>query len=230
MSVWKKLWHESQWLDRIAIAGGAASIAFFGGFLLRQQNQNPPLPPLFQDTPATKGLAATHSLKTPAVIKVHVTGGVVKPGLFAVARNARVQDAIRTAGGASKDGRPDTLNLAAHMEDGEQIRVPTGSEVAASLTTHQNDSEHEHEITHDGSKTTVATARVSKHILPLKLVNVNSASAAELDKLPGIGPALATRIIIYRTQYGHFKSLDDLDQVSGIGTKKLEKLRPYVAF
>jgi len=120
---------------------------------------------------------------------------VKNPGLYTLPPGARVADALAAAGGALPEADLDALDLAAPVGDAETLRVPAaGQEAATTLG--------------------VPPARVS----------VNRASAAELEKVPGIGPELARRIIIYRP----YRSLDELTRVPGIGPRSLERLRPYL--
>jgi competence protein ComEA len=131
-------------------------------------------------------------------IFVHVAGAVVRPGLYELANGARVDEAVRKAGGARPDANLDALNLAAKVKDGDKVLVP-------GPPTEGGDAEGGSE----GSG----------------LINLNTASIAELDELPGIGPALAQRIVDYREKHGGFRTLDDLLDVPGIGPSKLEEMR-----
>lgn len=141
---------------------------------------------------------------TPGVI-VHVAGEVRRPGVYELPGGARVIEAIELAGGASRRAFLDGLNLAAVLTDGQQVVVPrrppggSGASLAA-----------------PGSDPTSA------------IVNINTADAAALDTLPGIGEVLAGRIVEHREANGPFGSVDDLINVSGIGEVTLEELRPLV--
>jgi competence protein ComEA len=131
---------------------------------------------------------------------VHVAGAVARPGLYGLPADARVVDAISAAGGFTPDAAQEAVNLARAVQDGEQLLVPVrGADPA--------------------SGTTVGTGRV----------NVNTANAATLDSLPGIGPAIADRIVSWREKNGRFASVDDLLSVPGIGEKLLEGLRDLVS-
>ncbi len=146
---------------------------------------------------------------TPEPWLVQVDGAVQQPGLYRVAPGARVADAITAAGGLAPDADTARLNLAARLEDGARVWVPRQGATPPPEPTRP--------VPGGSSPTT-----------PAHRVNLNTATAAELEALPGIGPALAQRIIEYRTQHGPFASVDDLLAVSGIGPAKLEQLRPYV--
>ncbi|MFY9616851.1 MAG: helix-hairpin-helix domain-containing protein [Arcanobacterium sp.] len=140
----------------------------------------------------------------PAVIVVHVSGAVVSPGLVEVPHPARVNDVVEAAGGLSEDADPALINLAAHVSDGEHIHVPAhGEEPAEYGATSQS----------SGSS---------------GLVNINTASASELETLPGIGPVTAEAIMTWRHDNGSFTSVEQLIEVNGIGPKTLDQLRPHV--
>lgn len=136
-------------------------------------------------------------------IFVHVEGAVAAPGLFELSEGSRVYDAIQAAGGFTEDARHDAVNLARILSDGEQIIVPTTQ-------------------TDDGSDATPSTA-ASPGTVAGK-VNINTADAATLDTLPGIGASTAAKIVADREANGPFKTIEDLKRVSGIGDKKFTKL------
>ncbi len=143
---------------------------------------------------------------SPAPIRVHVTGAVQEPGVCVLPLGAIVQDAIEAAGGALPEARLEALNLAAPLADGEQVNVPGGPEATSPPSA-------------TGSPTPGA-GRIS----------VNTASVAELDLLPGIGPALAQNIIDYREGHGPFLVPEDLLDVPGIGPAKLDLIRDLITF
>jgi competence protein ComEA len=139
---------------------------------------------------------------TPDPIVVHVVGAVRHPGVYRFAEGARVVDAVRAAGGFSSRADRAAVNLARLLVDGEQIVVARRGPHGA--------------VAPKGGAETGG------------LVNLNSATVADLDGLPGIGPVLAQRIIDYRDQHGPFRSPQDLDKVSGIGPATLQDLLPLV--
>ena len=136
---------------------------------------------------------------------VHVSGAVQEPGLYELPEGSRIAAAVEAAGGFSEDAATDGVNLARVLFDGEQIVVPTIEEAAAGSTS-------------EGSSTTSSSS----------LVNINTASASELDTLPGIGPATAEKIIADREANGPFTTIEDLKRVSGIGDKKYENLADLI--
>lgn len=145
--------------------------------------------------------------RTGAKIYVHVGGAVRRPGLYQLSKGARVDDAIRAAGGVLEDANLDALNLAAKVKDGDKILVPTLNGEA---------------------ETEAAGGAAGADPAQGRLINLNTATVADLDTLPGIGPALAQRIISYREQHGGFRKLEDLLDVPGIGPAKFEELRDLV--
>lgn len=140
-------------------------------------------------------------------LTVHVAGAVAQPGLYRVKEGARVADALSQAGGPSEDALLDDLNLASRVKDGQKVLVPRAKPCAPGRAC-------------DGA-TPEAAAESG-------LVNVNTAVVAELEKLPGIGPSLAQRIIDYRSKNGPFSSVEEIDNVEGIGPGKLEGLEGLV--
>jgi competence protein ComEA len=144
-------------------------------------------------------LAQQESAQTQTTVVVDIGGRVRHPGVFSLPAGSRAIDALTAAGGALPGTDLTTINQAQRLEDGEQIVV--GVE--------------------QGTSSTGATAHVGK-------VNLNSATVPELDALPGIGPVLATRIVAWRKANGHFKTIEDLRQVSGVGDAKFADLRPLV--
>ena len=139
-----------------------------------------------------------------ATIVVDVAGWVKDPGVYEFTEGQRVIDALKAAGGAKGDADLTAINLAAPLTDGTQIVVLKQASAPESGST--------------GSGGTGAPG----------LVNVNTGTETELETLPGIGPVLGAAIIKYRTDNGPFTSVDDLDNVSGIGPATLEELRPLV--
>ena len=142
-----------------------------------------------------------------ATILVHVAGAVRHPGVYRVRDGARVQTAIRRAGGATHQADLDALNLAAKLTDGRQVLVPSRVRAVASASG-------------TASGTSAAPAGAP--------VNLNSATVEELDVLDGIGPTTAQKIVDYREEHGGFSSVDDLDSVPGIGPATVESLRDAV--
>ncbi len=133
-----------------------------------------------------------------AQIVVHVSGAVAQPGVFHLPTGSRVIDAIATAGQALGDADLDQLNLARKLVDGEKLTVPFRSTAPSSASASPPAT---------GVPPPAADARI----------DINSASVEELDRLPGIGPALAKRIVDYRTANGPFTAVEDIKNIRGIG-------------
>ncbi|WP_237193803.1 ComEA family DNA-binding protein [Rothia nasimurium] len=155
---------------------------------------------------ATTSVAA-HGGSAPVV--VHVAGAVQTPGVYELDSGSRVNDAVTAAGGLRDDADTSAINLAAPASDGSQVYIPVQGEAPPS----------------SAADTFPDTDRGAD---AAGLVNINTASAEELQTLPKVGPVLAASIISWREQYGGFSSVDELDQVSGIGPATLEALRPLV--
>ena len=126
------------------------------------------------------------------------------PGLVTLPAGSRVADAVLAAGGLVRGGSSGGLNLARQVVDGEQILVTPGA-VASS-----------------GPVAATSGADVTA------VVDLNAASATDLDTLPGVGPVMAARILDWRTAHGRFTSIDQLREVSGVGARTFERLRPHV--
>jgi len=155
-------------------------------------------------------VAAGPSASTPASagervddVVVYVSGAVASPGVLTLPANSRVIDAITAAGGATPEADLESINLARILVDGEQIRVGVVGESSP--------------LASAGTDTTAGAC-----------VRLATATEADLQTLPGIGPALATRIISYRATHPRLSSVEELDHVPGIGPSLIEKIRPGV--
>lgn len=208
----------------LAVAAAAVVVALITGwYVLSGRSHSSTLAPTFQ--PALPSAVATRSgaaaaisgaatavsgATTPTVsqvLVVDVVGKVLHPGVYRLPDGARIDDALRAAGGALRGVDLTPLNLAQKLTDGAQVAVgvagaPAG--VAGSAST-------------DSSGTSGSTP-----------VNLNTATVDQLDTLPGVGPVLAQRIVDWRTAHGRFDSVDQLNQVSGIGDAKFADLKSLV--
>ena len=161
--------------------------------------------------PADVGSAASVSVPDgePAGIFVDVAGAVVAPGLVELEDGARVDDALEMAGGLASDADTSGINRAAKLTDGQKVYVPRVGEAVA-----------------DTSQAGEGAASSADPAAPNQgLISINTASEAELDALPGVGPSTAKAIVEDRERNGAFSTLEDLMRVSGIGEKKFEKMR-----
>jgi competence protein ComEA len=140
---------------------------------------------------------------------VHVAGEVRSPGVYHLGAGTRVEEALRRAGGPTRHADLNAINLAAKVEDGRQVIVPRRADAPAP----------------GGAASAPAEGGATAPAVP---VNLNTATADELGTLDGVGPATAQKILAYRREHGGFGSVDELDQVPGIGEKRLAALRPHV--
>ena len=144
-------------------------------------------------------------------VTVHVAGAVAKPGVYDLAGGARVIDAVEAAGGGTPDADLNRLNLAAKVADGQRVLVQRVGEVAPA-----------------GSASAGGSGSGGGSADPSGLVNLNSATQAELEALPGIGPSLAGAIVTERERRGGFRSVNELRDVRGIGEKRFADLKDKV--
>lgn len=165
--------------------------------------------------PGAAQVSTSTSGSSPAVLVVHVTGAVVSPGVYEVPAGSRLHQAVEAAGGPLPEANTGAINLAGQVEDGTQVYIPVQGEDTT------NPSQNPGQIQSGGT-----TAPQSQSAGGM--VNINTATAEELQTLPKVGPVLAQAIISWREEYGGFTSVDELDQVSGIGLATLEALRPLV--
>ena len=188
----------------MAGVASAAVLLIGGGVALRAASATPG-PPVTLPIPAPGGATASSRASaapnTEGMVVVDVVGAVAAPGVVRLPDGSRVVDAVASAGGATAEANLSALNLARVLVDGEQIVVPRPGD--APTSTGSGDAPR------DG------------------LVDLNTADAAALDALPGIGPVLAARIVDHRAD-GPFTSVDELGDVSGIGPTLLERLRDLV--
>jgi competence protein ComEA len=186
----------------LLLAGGAALVVV-GRILPGSSAPAPELAPV-----VSVGAGAPAALGEPVrgPVVVDVVGAVRHPGVYRLPAGSRARDAVRRAGGARKRADLESVNLATLLADGEQVRVPL--------------------LPAPGAASATAGPGAAP---PPAIVHLNSANAGDLDALDGIGPSLAARIVAYRVAHGGFRSVDELDEVSGIGPKRLEALRPLLA-
>lgn len=151
---------------------------------------------------------------TKSPIAVHVIGAVPRPGLYEFVEGARVQDAIDVAGGLLSSADVSSINLAALLEDGQQLNIPyqDGAQPIQSFS----------------SDELVLPTEESSNAENTELININTATVEELDSLPGIGPTTAQRIIDYRNENGPFDTIEDIQNVSGIGPSTFDDIKDLI--
>lgn len=163
----------------------------------------------------------------PTELCVHVAGKVKSPGLYNLKPGCRVSDAIKAAGGALANADAGSINMAEVLTDGQQVYLAPKGEIPPPKKSVVRGGTSKAKLSAT-SKEGEKTAAIEKLAPGQGTVNINSAGLDELQRLPGIGPALGQRIVDYRSQHGRFNSVEQLDQVSGIGPKKLAKIKPLV--
>lgn len=151
---------------------------------------------------------ASTSATPSSVVVVHVAGEVRRPGIVTLPSGARVADAVAAAGGLARGGSLGGVNLARQVVDGERIEVGPDAPVEPPAGT--------------------ASGGAGGPSVGGGLLDLNSATADQLDGLPGVGPVTAAKILAWREEHGRFTVVDELTEVSGIGPKTLEELRPHV--
>lgn len=167
----------------------------------------------FDEAPGPAELVAAEATQSaePAPLVVHVAGAVQRPGVYQLPCGSRVADALQAAGGGVDGADAHAVNLARVLTDGEQIYIPTVEEVAAGV-----------------AAPPAATGASSGGAASGAMVDVNRATASELETLPGIGPSTAQKIVDDREKNGPFATPEDLMRVPGIGPKKFEALKDMV--
>ena len=196
------------------LAGGAAVLLVAGAawWLLRAPRPTTESQLPYASTTAAApprsatSVAASEPTATTGDVVVHVAGAVVSPGVYHLRADSRVIDAVAAAGGFAAGAATDGVNLAAGLRDGTRVYVPLEGEAVP--------------IDAGGAPPGSTT--------PAGPLDLNSASAEQLDSLPGVGPSTAAAIVGYRDEHGPFASIDDLTEVRGIGPAKLEALRGLV--
>ena len=151
-------------------------------------------------------------------IMVHITGEIKEPGIIELPSEARIADAIEAAGGVTEEADLDEVNLAFVLSDGQKVYIPNKSEKEIS-----------------GEKVYITAGSGNNVIVEDKVeggkkqkVNINEAKQEDFEQLPGIGPSIAKKIVEYREQNGKFTSIDELQEVKGIGEAKFENIKEYV--
>ncbi|MHB9037178.1 MAG: helix-hairpin-helix domain-containing protein [Armatimonadota bacterium] len=158
-----------------------------------------------------------------------VAGCVKTPGVYSLPTGSRIYEAIKSAGGAKPEADMQSINLAAKIDDASRIYIPAIGESSAGPTTAMPTIPvvKPSAQPHGASGSTTNSAKLSR---PGEgLVHINSAGVDELQRLPGVGPSTAQKIMDFRTRTGGFKSPEQMMDVNGIGPKKWEKMRPFVA-
>lgn len=144
-------------------------------------------------------------------IMVHVAGEVANPGLYKFVKNTRIQDAINEAGGITENADMTNINFAYCLSDGQKLYIPSKNDKNNNVISHENSAN-------------IVQGEGTNNIK----ININTATQSELESIDGIGPSLASKIILHRQKNGKFKKIEDLKNVSGIGESKYEKLKEQI--
>jgi competence protein ComEA len=177
-----------------------------GGPILRTQLAAPAAPSFVDDPFAAPQVPSSVVEEVPATSRalvVYITGAIARPDVYVVPEGARVKDVVVAAGGLRADAASAVINLAAPLSDAQHIHIPSLDEAAEPIAASAVGST-------DGQ------------------LNLNIATAADLEELPGIGATIAARIVDYRQANGPFTSIDDLRNVAGVGEKVFEKIRDSI--
>ena len=146
-------------------------------------------------------------------IKVHITGEITSPGLYELDQGSRINDLILLSGGQSENADLNKVNLAYELSDGEKIYIPSIFDEDTAYI-YNDAGENVSEKNQDFSNNTK--------------IDINKATAEDLQKISGIGPSLAEKITNYRNSNGKFSSIEELKNISGIGDKKFESIKEYI--
>lgn len=185
--------------------------------------------PTVKATPTVKAGAVPTATISPSptpdgIIKVFITGEVKKPGVYQMHEGDRIIDAVKVAGGFTEDADQKRVDQAQRVRDEMRIDIPVKPPTPVPASTGQPNQ------TQGGSVTQEAAQVVPTATPADSRININTASAAELDTLPGIGAVLSQRIVDYRTKNGPFSSLDDLRKVQGLSASEIEKIKDLIVF
>ena len=220
--------NKDTWLDQnrhfvfiglllVVIAGGA--IFYFG---------RPTAEPIEiisaepSDTPEPTATVTPAATPTPGMVRVYITGAVAKSDVYFLPQGSIIKDAIEAAGGLNADADPERINQALELKDQQQIHVPHLDEANPPPPVQGGSENDSPPAGNDVPPESPAGGMVG-------MVNLNTASLEQLDTLPGVGPAIAQRIIDYREKIGGFKSIEQITEVSGIGDATFDKIRDLIS-
>jgi competence protein ComEA len=192
------------WLERHRAALAAAILGAVAVSLAVLALPRPPAPQILVQQPPARPVASA-LVPTPVLtlIVVHLSGEIMVPGIYQLPVGARIDDAVRVAGGVTANGDVNRLNLAARLADGQHVVVPRKTDPVAV-----------------SAMTSASPAAVR--------INVNEATVAELDGLPGVGPVTAQRIVAYRQQHGPFTRIDELRDAKLVNQVTFDKIKDLI--
>ena len=198
---------------RSAVASSSVPAAVGGLPLI--VGAGPSIVPVASSSPLTHPSSSVVAPTSTALAAVHAAGAEVHPGVYLLPPGARVDDVLAAAGGATPDADLDSVNLAEAVVDGERVAFPRRGQPVPTITAPTR-----------ASTPVAGTGAAAPTNAPL--LDLNAATAAELDALPGVGPATAAAILTFRAGLGRFRQVAQLLDVPGIGDAKLAALRPRV--
>ena len=189
-------------------------ISALGAVLFLSRRADPK--PIQISTPPPRPSPTSAPSPTPVILLVQVNGAVANPGLMRLSDGARIDDAIKAAGGPTSDADLSRLNLAKKVSDGELIIVPRIGDPTPNPSV--------------GTPTPrpTSTPRPTNTPTPVVIININTATVEELDRLPGIGPTTAQRIIEYRQANGPFQRIEDITKVRGISQAEFDAIKHLI--
>ncbi|MCB0166857.1 MAG: helix-hairpin-helix domain-containing protein [Anaerolineae bacterium] len=216
----------STWLDQHrSLVFGVLSVLAVGGAGIFYWNQPGDAPieilPIEAAAPtATEAVSTPTPTATPAPVRVYVTGAVAHSDVYFLPAGSIIKDAIEAAGGFIEEADPERINQALELQDQQQIHIPRRDEASPPPPVQ------------GGPVVAVADSSRSGGLAAAPdtggIINLNTATLEQLDSLPGVGPAIAQRIIDYRDSIGGFSSIDEITQVSGIGPATFEKIKAFI--
>jgi competence protein ComEA len=220
----------------VAIAACAIVLAYVAPHRTDQVAAPDDSPPAEIPAVASATPDAPISSATPGLLAVYVCGAIRNPAVYHLVPGSRVGDAVTKAGGLSRDADPEAINLAEPLVDGMKIDVPKkgaaplygavdpGAGDVGAVDLHGRPTRSSsHRSSHH------STGRSGSHKLQAgQTLDINTASESELTQLPGVGPTLARRIVDYRQANGPFSTIDDLQNVSGVGASTFAKMEAFL--
>ena len=206
---------------KILIIGAISIIIVVGGFLyyFSQDEGEGDYIDLDVLENSVENIVQNEIIQETSKIVVHISGQVVNPGVISLEENSRLIDAINASGGLTGEADITKVNLAYVLEDAQKIYIPSKKD--------KDDSEYISE----GSEGIIVSGRGNSESKSEEklIVNINTANQEELEKLPGIGSSIATRIVSYRKENGKFNSIEDIKNVRGIGEAKFNNIKSYIS-
>jgi competence protein ComEA len=220
-------------VTRLLLAGAAVvGLAGMAWAVLHHPAPSPSpvrvLAPPSTSTPPQPTTSTASATTVPTTLVVDVAGAVARPGPVRIAAGARVVDAIAAAGGPSRDADLERVDRAAPVRDGERVYVPRVGQDTVPQVVAGDGGAVAGDASGGAGGATAEGGEGATSTTPSGPVDLNTADAATLETLPGVGPATAQGIIDYRTQHGRFARVEDLLDVKGIGPAKFAALRAHV--